>query len=111
MTDQNNEEALARHATTEELAGVDPLSRFAALLRSQESDHSGTSMAWSALLNVLNTDEVQFVRDDDGLLWPFVPGDGEYWRGPLRVTAEQSVEQARFYPEKEEIVWCSPWEK
>jgi len=103
--------ALARNLTTEEIANPEATSRVTALLRAaMGNEGSGPALAHEAMLYVMQADSVKYVRDDDGSLWPFVEGE-EYWRGPLRLTGEQTVEQARFYPEIEKIVWASPWDK
>jgi len=109
--DDEVELALARNVTTEELAQADDTTRLTALMRAaMQSEGSGPVLAQEAMFHVMGADVVKYVRDDDGSLWPFVPG-AEYWRGPLRLTTEQSVEQARFYPDQEKIVWVSPWDK
>lgn len=63
-------------------------------------------LARSALANTMGA-LYKIVQDDDGLCWPFVPG-ADYWRGPLR-KKDGRIQEARFYPETEKIVWCAPW--
>jgi len=80
---------------------------LARALLDAESDRSGATLALSCLQNVMGSTSVKFVRDDDGMLWPFVEGD-EFWVGPLRKTQDGLIQQARFFPNEEKIVWGSP---
>ncbi len=76
-----------------------------------ENDRSGATLALAALQSVMGTnDPLQFVLDDDGVLWPFVKGD-LFWRGPLRRTEDGMVQMARFYPDEERIEWGSPFDR
>lgn len=105
------ESQLARTVDSRDLANPDGGSRTLALLRASsalEADAMRGALATEALLSVLDTNAVVFVRDDDGKLWPFVKGD-EYWRGVLRLTEDQRVEEARFFPAEERIDWVNPW--
>jgi hypothetical protein len=84
---------------------------LARALIDSENDRSGATLALSCLQNVMGSTDVRFVRDDDGALWPFVvddEDDDEFWRGPLRKTSDGLIQQARFYPNEEKIVWGSP---
>lgn len=74
-----------------------------------ENDRNGATLALSALQSVMGATELQFVRDDDGVLWPFVKGE-EFWRGPLRRAENGMVQMARFFPDEERIEWGSPFE-
>jgi len=80
---------------------------LARALIDSENDRSGATLALSCLQNVMGSMRIKFVKDDDDSLWPFVEGD-EFWLGPLRKTQDGLIQQARFYPNEEKIVWGSP---
>jgi len=82
-------------------------SNLARALIDSENDRSGATLALSCLQNVMGSMHIKFVRDDDGSLWPFVEGE-ESWVGPLRKTQDGLIQQARFYPNEEKILWGSP---
>lgn len=67
-----------------------------------------SDMAMSALQSVMGTGFVEFVRDDDGTLWPFVRGT-KFWRGPLR-KQDGLIQEAHFDPVAEKITWVKPWD-
>jgi hypothetical protein len=97
-------EVMARSLSPEALRETD----LARALIDSENDRSGATLALSCLQNVMGSTSVKFVRDDDGGLWPFVEESDESWRGPLRKTPDGLIQQARFYPNEERIVWGSP---
>lgn len=106
--DPGDSPELLSHLTADEIRDNNPMALLLAGARLNEDQTM--PLAYAALQSVLDADEVKFVRDDDGQLWPFVEGK-EYWRGPLRKNADNQIQEARFYPEKETIVWSSPWDK
>ena len=112
--DPSDSRELVQHMSADDLRSGNEAAQLVAAIRSMVggsvAESQGQQLAYGALLSVMDADVVKFVRDDDGKLWPFVPGD-EYWRGPLRLTEDQQVQQARFYPESEKIDWVSPWDK
>lgn len=75
-----------------------------------ENDRSGGTLALAALLSVMGAEQVEFVRDDDGALWPFVKGE-PCWRGPLRRSESGLIQMARFYPNEERLEWGVPFEE
>lgn len=75
-----------------------------------ENERSGEAMSHSALLSVMGADSVEFVRDDDGQLWPFVKGE-PFWHGPLRRTETGLIQMARFHPNEERMEWGVPFEE
>ena len=110
--DPSDSRELMQHMSADALREGGEAEQLVAAIRSLVGGHEaeGQQLAYGALLSVMEADTVKFVRDDDGQIWPFVPGK-EYWRGPLRLTEDQQVQQARFYPDTEKIDWCSPWDK
>jgi hypothetical protein len=60
-------------------------------------------LAYGALLCIFDVDKVVVVRDDDGSVWPFVPG-GARWQGAIR-RRDGVVEESWFLPDEERIVW------
>lgn len=112
--DPSDSRELTQHMSADDLRSGNEAAQLVATIRSlvsgSNAESQGQQLAYGALLSVMDADVVKFVRDDDGKLWPFVPGE-EYWRGPLRLTNDQQVQQARFFPEREKIEWCSPWDK
>jgi len=106
--DPGDSPELLSHLTADDIRDNNPMALLLAGARLNEDQTM--PLAYAALQSVLDADEVKFVRDDDGQLWPFVVGD-VYWRGPLRKNVESQIQEARFYPELEKIAWVSPWDK
>lgn len=71
---------------------------------------NANEMASAAMISVMDSARIKYVRDDDGKLWPFAPDPDGPWRGPLRKNMEsKTIEEGRFDPETEKISWVLPW--
>jgi hypothetical protein len=100
--DVADDEAIVRHLSAEEIA-TSPDKRALAIIRASMQASPAEQLAYGALLCIFDVDKVVVVRDDDGSVWPFVPG-GARWQGAIR-RRDGVVEESWFLPDEERIVW------
>jgi hypothetical protein len=100
-----DDEDIVRHMSTEDLAHS-PQTRALAIIHATQQPSAAQQLAYGAFLDLLDTDRIVVVREDDGSLWAFVPNDPspDRWRGALRLR-EGRVERSRFLPHEGKIVW------
>lgn len=108
--DVADDEEIVRHMTTEDLASGTPQSRALAIIQAAQQLSPAEQLAFGAFLDLLDTDRLQAVREDDGSVWMFVPNEPSpsRWRGALR-ERDGVIERSWFLPLEGKIVWESTY--
>jgi hypothetical protein len=101
--DPVDDDHLVRQMTADEIRGDNNTRALAVLRASMVQATPAQQLAYGALLCILDVDSFVVVRDDDGTIWPFVPG-GDRWRGAVRRHGD-FFQESWFLPDEERIVW------
>lgn len=103
--DVADDEDIVRHMSTDDLAAPAE-QRALAIVRASMQTTPAQQLAYGAFLDLLDTDRIVIVREDDESVWAFVPNDPSpsRWRGALR-DRDGVVERSWFLPDEGKIVW------